>query len=255
MSAGELSHSLATLTTRLGRSSGVKVHGLVGTYEDCISWLAGNPWPRKQVNQVTLLWMGNSVANYGQLEASSVLGQFARAVQGAGVPCQFLLAVDACQQESRILEAYDSDQEALREFILNGLRHANTVMGRNMFNSDEWGCVCRFDAHDHTLRVYYTCRTDTELNVDGRRLSLTNGSQIEAITSGKWTVSDVQQIAKRAGLRVRDQWCDAERMYCKMTICPTLLLDTNRGRVLYTGCRLSRLWTSGSEWVTGTAGC
>ncbi|CAG9984606.1 unnamed protein product [Clonostachys byssicola] len=241
VSPGELSDSLATLTARLGPSSGVKVHGLVGTYEDCISWLAGNPWPQKQVDLVTLLWMGNSVANHGQLEASSVLGQFARAVQGAGVPCQFLVAVDACQKESRVLEAYDSDQEALREFILNGLRHANTIMGRQMFNSDEWDCVCRFDAHDHTLRVYYTCRMDTELTVDGHRLSLANGSQIEAITSGKWTVGDVQQIAKRAGLRVKDRWCDAECIYCETTICPTLLFDTNRGRLLYNDCRLSLL--------------
>lgn len=64
--------------------------------------------------------MGNNVANHGQLEASSVRGRFARAVQGAGVPCQFLVAVDACQQESWILEAYDSDQETLQVFILNG---------------------------------------------------------------------------------------------------------------------------------------
>lgn len=221
VSPGELSRSLATLTARLGRSSGVQVHGLVGTYEDCMSWLAGNPWPRKQVDLVTLLWMGNSMANYGQSEASSVLGQLARAVQGAGVPFQFLVAVDACQQESRVLDAYDSDQKALREFILNGLYRANTVMGGTMFNSDEWGCVCRFDAHDHTLKVYYTCRTDTQLTVDGRPLSLASGSQIEAITSGKWTVADVQQIAKRAGLRVGDRWCDAESIYCKINICPT----------------------------------
>ncbi|OJJ32579.1 hypothetical protein ASPWEDRAFT_670242 [Aspergillus wentii DTO 134E9] len=54
-----------------------------------------------------------------------------------------------------------------------------------MFHRDECSCVCRFDATDHTLRVYYTCGTDTELTVDGQRLSLAKGSQIEAITSGK----------------------------------------------------------------------
>ncbi|KAK3179272.1 hypothetical protein K4F52_009243 [Lecanicillium sp. MT-2017a] len=213
MSRAKLSHSLATVTVQLGPSSGVQVYGLVGTYEDCIAWLRGNPWPRKQVDLVTLLWLGNSVANYGQLEASLVLGQFSRAAQGAGVPCQFLVAVDACQQESRVLEAYDSDQKALRDFILNGLRHANSIMGRDMFNRDQWGFVCRFDAHDHTLRVYYTCHKDTELTVDGHRLSLASGSEIEAVTSGKWTVGDVQQIAKRAGLRVVDRWCDAEDIY------------------------------------------
>lgn len=78
---------------------------MVGTWEDCISWLAGNQWPRKQVDLVTLLRMGHNVANHGQLEASSVLGRFARAMQEAGVPCQSLVAVDACQQESLILEA------------------------------------------------------------------------------------------------------------------------------------------------------
>lgn len=242
MSPGELSHSLATLTTRLGPSSGVRVHGLVGTYEDCIAWLAGNPWPRKQVDLVTLLWMGNSVANYSQSDASSLLGQFAHAVQGAGVPCQFLVAVDACQQESRILEAYDSNQEAHREFILNGLRHANSIMGHEMFSSDEWSCVCRFNADDHTLRVYYTCCTDTELTVDGQQLSLANGSRIEAITSGKWTVGDVQQIAKRAGLQVRDQWGDAECMYCKMaTLYPILSPGTDNAGfyTLDNGGRLS----------------
>lgn len=59
-------------------------------------------------------------------------------------------------------------------------------------------------------------------------------------------VGDVQNIAKQAGLQVRDQWCDAECMYCKMTtLYPTLFFSTNKCRVIYDGCRLS--WISGIE--------
>ncbi|KAF7173368.1 hypothetical protein CNMCM5623_005609 [Aspergillus felis] len=205
VSAGELARSLASLEARLGQSSGVHVHGLVGTYEDCIAWLGRNPWHRKSVDLVTLVWMGNSMANYSQTEASAVLQRFVGALQIAGLSCQFLVAIDACVQESRIMEAYDHRQEALHNFILNGLRNANSVIGIEAFRIDDWTCTCRFDVKDRMLKVYYSCNKDTELVCNGLRVPLQKGTEIEAITSGKWTVADVQAIAKQAGLCVGDQ--------------------------------------------------
>ncbi|KAF7167699.1 hypothetical protein CNMCM6106_003127 [Aspergillus hiratsukae] len=213
VSPGELARSLTSLEARLGQSSGVRVHGLVGTYEDCIAWLTRNPWRQKSVDLVTLVWMGNSMANYSQTEASSVLHRFVDALQTSGVSCQFLVALDACQQERRIMEAYDHGQEALHNFILNGLRHANSVLGIETFCIDDWTCTCRFDVKDRMLKVYYIPCKDTELVYNGLRVPLQKGTEIEAINSGKWTVRDVQAIAKQAGLCVGDQWCDSECMY------------------------------------------
>lgn len=240
MSPGELGQSLASLESQLGRTSQVRVHGLVGTYEDCIQWLTHkcnhSHFPQStSLDLITFLWMGNSMANYSQAEASSVLNQFVDAMQKTGRACQFLVGIDGCQDENRIMKAYNNSQETYQSFIMNGLRHANLVMKTETFLVDDaWTCTSKFDAEERVLKTFYLCKKDTELVIfDGSRIPVQKRFAIEPIRSGKWSVSDVQEIVKQAGLRVDGQWCDSESMYCKWLFSlplgyESLWVETNR---------------------------
>jgi EasF-like predicted methyltransferase len=214
ISRGELADSLDKLAAMFDNAQYVKLQGLFGTYENCINWLAGHA-DVDMHKTATFLWMGNSIANLKRSEAGSLLAKFVRACETLNINCQFIVSVDGCQDECKILAAYDTTKDPLRNFVLNGLHHANAVMGNEIFHPRDWTCSHEFDADDHTLRIYYTALRDVECWINGKTIMVHAGRNIPAITSGKWTKSDILQLCASIGLRVVHAWQDSERFYSK----------------------------------------
>ncbi|KAJ5884892.1 hypothetical protein N7495_009402 [Penicillium taxi] len=213
VSIGELTENIKDLIKRMGPTQYVKVRGLLGTYDDCVAWLASDP---KMVVQssVTFLWMGNSIANLRPDDASLLLSQFSHICAKQGVRCQFIVAADACTHKPTIMAAYDTTKRPLHDFVLNGLRNANTVMGQDVFHVSDWTCAVEFNDRENVLNTYYIPRRDLQLDIDGIAAEFRKGDKVLAITSGKWIEKDVHAVSVKAGLHVVDTWRDTSSIYC-----------------------------------------
>jgi EasF-like predicted methyltransferase len=158
-----LTDSLSKLSKELGNLSSVNITGLCGTYDDCVSWISTQLAlePRK-ISAATFLWMGNSVGNMDyHSEASALLAQFKDACHASHLQCQFLIAADACEDIRMIQNAYDTSNPTLHAFILNGLSHANAILGRVAFSVEDWSCESEF------------CPDQSQLEVRGCIISIT----------------------------------------------------------------------------------
>ena len=197
----------------MGPTKFVKVRGLLGTYDDCVAWLASYP---KMIIQssVTFLWMGNSIANLQPCDASLLLSRFSHVCTKQAIACQFIVAADACTHKTTIMAAYDTTKAPLHDFVLNGLRHANTVLGRGVFQASDWTCAVEFNDHENVLNTYYTPRRDLQVEIDGSAVDFRQGDRILAITSGKWTEKNMHAVSVNAGLHIADTWRDMSRIYC-----------------------------------------
>lgn len=214
-----MTSSLKKLSKRVGKTTFVKIQGLLGTYDDCATWLATSP-NLGRPKSVNFLWVGNSIANFHRWEASSLLSRFSRGCKKLGVSCQFFVGADACNDEAKIMAAYDTAKGPLSNFILNGLRHANTIIGQQIFHANDWSCVSDFSRLEHVLHVSYTPRRDLRLEINGRSVRIRKGKKISAITSGKWTEEDMTKISADARLEVSNIWKDESRTYCEYTCFP-----------------------------------
>src|SRR5690348_8694744 len=95
----------------------VTITGLLGTYEDCVSWLS-QPGNISGLSSITFLWMGNSIANFEHhSEASAFLARFKRACQLSHIDCNFILSTDICDQDSTMNEAYNLDKSELQAWL------------------------------------------------------------------------------------------------------------------------------------------
>jgi EasF-like predicted methyltransferase len=211
ISRGELTDGLDKLVAVFGGSQYVKLRGLLGSYEDGVGWLAGYA-TSDMPKTVTFLWVGNSIANLTQSEAGSLLAEFVGACQNLRINCQFIISMDACQDEDKILAGYHIDGP-MSPFILNGLQHANHILGDEVFRHDDWKCARDFDTTDRSLRVYYEAVRDADVHVDGSDFAFRKGDRITAITSGKWTEDDVHMMCVEAALEVVHVWPSAEKDY------------------------------------------
>lgn len=209
-----MARNLKKLAERFGKTRFVKIQGLSGTYEDCVGWLATSP-TAGMLKSVTFLWVGNSIANSPRPMASSLLSHFARVCTALGIRYQFIVGADACNQVSKITAAYDPASKPFRDFILNGLHHANTVIGQDIFHVSDWACAIEFNPLAHVLQISYTPNRDVRLETDGCSVTIRKGEKISATTSGKWTEEEMEAVAAEAGLQITDTWRDLDSTYCK----------------------------------------
>ena len=118
----------------------VNCQGLLGTYEDGLAWLK---MPANLQKPKCILWMGSSVGNFNRAEAANFLKSFASVLNSDDT---MLVGVDACQDRDKVYKAYNDKEGLTHEFVLNGLTHANRLVGKEIFRKADWRVLGEYDA-------------------------------------------------------------------------------------------------------------
>ncbi|MCJ1469620.1 hypothetical protein MMC07_008255 [Pseudocyphellaria aurata] len=137
----------------------VKCQGLHGTYEDGLIWLKR---PEILEKPSCVLFLGSTIGNFAPAEAAGFLKGFSDVLGPKG---RMIVGLDACQERDKVCHAYNDKEGKTREFYLNGLAHANTLLGRKTFEVDKWDIVGTYDEVAGRHRAFYVPATDAA--VDG----------------------------------------------------------------------------------------
>jgi EasF-like predicted methyltransferase len=199
--------SLRELALLFPLHSKIKLQGLLGTYEDCATWLKCNG----SMSKTSILWLGNSIANFHPAEASTLLASFFHS--GRRAPTM-IIGVDGCQDQSQIAKAYENENSA--KFVLNGLTHANHLLGAEVFSPSDWGFTARWDAKTMMHESFYVAKRDIAPRITGETFRFKKDELVKAIISGKWPAKQVSATCKNAGVRVMDSWLNEDQSYGKL---------------------------------------
>ena len=209
ISSEGLVNSLESLKIKFRQEGSIKCHGLLGAYDDVLPWLEQQL--HGIVSPVIFLWLGNSIANYSSRDAASILNRIVSSKITYEI--RFIIGVDGCQEISQIERCYDPGNPLTRDFLMNGLRHANDLAGLSLFREEDWTCMGCYDKTDHTWKDYYVAQRNLEMNLLGTSLKFAKNERILCISSAKWTEHDVANIARKAGLVVKNTWKDTDDVY------------------------------------------
>jgi EasF-like predicted methyltransferase len=184
-------------------TSTIRIQGLIGTYEDYAAWLKYNTNPK---NCYTfLMWLGNSIANFTPQEASDYIRNF------LGEGSSMIVGIDGCKNQQEIALSYEG--ECNRKFILNGLLHANQLLGTKAFDIDDWEIVGRWNAEVWMHESFYVARKDLAVNLGDEKFCFRKGDRMMSIRSGKWPKKKVVEICGNAGGRVAENWMNSNKSY------------------------------------------
>lgn len=203
MEAKSLVESLAQMTRSLGKSQYISCQGLLGSYEDCMMLLEQEYQELSRNHRLLFLWLGNSITNM-TWEAS--VDSLRRLLQYP--ESRLLASVDGNRDLYSIQLAYDLPDGQTRRFVRNGLHHANRLLGEAVFNEDDWDFECSWDAEAKALRIYHVAKEDMSITVDGILMNISKGGKIHAITSAKWTTTEMQQLCFDAGVELKQAWIE-----------------------------------------------
>jgi EasF-like predicted methyltransferase len=187
----ELQRTLRPVSSGIYRH--VRCFGLLGTYDDGRTWLQH---PDLQSRPKAILYLGSTLGNFEKADAAEFLSSFAQA------DCSFLLGLDGCKDEERVLNAYNDPDGMNHRFVKNGLKHANRVLGREAFDLDKWRVVGDWDAEKGAHNQNYCPRVNVSL--EGVRIAA--GRKLRAVCSHKYDAADRDALCQRAGLHVLDSW-------------------------------------------------
>ncbi|GAM34851.1 sulfatase [Talaromyces pinophilus] len=168
----------------------VRFQGLHGTYDDALEWLK-NPQNRKRPTCV--LSLGSSIGNFGHADAASFLRQYAQLL---GPTDSIIIGLDGCKDKDRVYRAYNDSKGITRRFYLNGLAHANQVLGYDAFKPDQWDIDCLYDEVDGCHRAFYVPTQDVTIN----GISLREGEKIIFEEAYKYDAHEREELWRNAGL-------------------------------------------------------
>lgn len=175
----ELERTLAAVPA--GTFKHVKCFGLWGTYDDGLEWLKS---AENATKPKTILSLGSSIGNFTRQEAPDFIAQFAAILQPND---SFVIGLDACQDPEKVYHAYNDRDGVTHQFTMNGLHHANRLLGREAFRPDDWEAIGEHDKDGERHRAFVVPRRD--LQIEG--VSLKQGEKVRIEESYKYNRKQV----------------------------------------------------------------
>ena len=203
LSESEL-HRTLQQATRI-RYKHISYFGLHGSYDDGLEWLKSSQVAGKRK---TILSLGSSLGNFPRDEAANFLKSFAEALQPED---NVLIGIDSCQDAERVWHAYNDVDNVTQRFYMNGLLHANHVLGHEAFLLEEWKAVGEYSQALGKHHAFVTPSRD--MQVAGANVNA--GERVWIEESYKYTYEDLMSLWNQAGVQARKSWMNDRSDYGK----------------------------------------
>ena len=160
---------------------------------DGLEWLKQ---PNNRLRPRCILSMGSSIGNFARKDAADFLRDY---TQILGPQDLMLVGLDACQDEERIYHAYNDRKGTTHDFIRNGLVHANALIGKELFKSDEWDVIGRYNAAKKCHQAFYRAKHDLLIE----DIAIESGEEIRVEESHKYSAAQSDALWRSADLTLK----------------------------------------------------
>lgn len=190
----------------------ITCRGLLGTYDDARTWLKLSGSVQKPT---CIIFLGSSIGSFDRAEAAEFLAGFVDAAksssQGKTTEAELTLIVglDACKSQEKLDRAYNDPHGVWNRFILNGLTHANALLGYEAFQKQDWTTTGSWNEESGCYERHLIPLKD----VTFEQTCFRAGSKIFFSHSYKYSPSERTYLWEKSGLQERIQWATKDGDY------------------------------------------
>ena len=156
-----------------------------------------------------VFFSGSSLGNFDHAQSVRFLANAAQVVGPGG---GMLIGIDLKKDEAVLNAAYDDAQGVTAEFNLNILRHLNRECDA-AFDLDAFSHRAFYNKEAGRVEMHLVSLRAQTADLGGRSISFTRGETIHTENSYKYSVSEFQDLSRRAGLEPLHAWTDAENLF------------------------------------------
>jgi L-histidine N-alpha-methyltransferase len=153
-----------------------------------------------------ILWLGSNVGNFERDAAAAFLAQV-RAAMAQGD--RLLMGVDLRKERAALEAAYNDAQGVTARFNLNLLTRINGELG-GTFDLAGFRHVARYNPRAGRVEMHLESLRSQLVTIAGIGLTVpfASGETIHTENSYKYSVAEIEDLARGAGLRVTQRWLD-----------------------------------------------
>lgn len=184
----------------------LRITGYVGDYRGALGEIA-----RRIRGPKLIVFLGSSLGNYEHDEAVALLRDVATAMQPGD---RLLLGTDLAKDKATLEAAYDDAQGVSAAFNLNILARINRELGAD-FAPGAFRHEARYEPARGRVEMHLVSRERQIVRIPGAGIDVAfaEGESIHTENSHKYTLTQLADIASRAGLAEETSWTDAEARF------------------------------------------
>jgi len=152
---------------------------------------------------------GSTIGNFDHAEALAFLERMGRMARSHGA---ILIGVDLIKPVEQLIAAYDDAQGKTAAFNINLLQRMQRELGADI-EIDAFAHEARFNHAESRIEMHLVALRPTRMQVGGMDFDFNEGDSIHTENSHKYSVSDFQQLARRAGLIPIEVWTDPDALF------------------------------------------
>ncbi len=160
---------------------------------------------------------GSTIGNLEPADAINFLAGCCRVVGSKGA---MLVGVDLKKDPQVLHDAYNDAQGVTAEFSLNLLARINREL-KGDFDIARFAHDASYSEERGRIEIFIRSEADQIVTVDGESFRFKAGERIHTEDSCKYTVTEFQQLAARAGFTAMRCWTDPAKLFSVHLLRPT----------------------------------
>jgi L-histidine N-alpha-methyltransferase len=190
----------------------LKVDGVHDDYRVGLERVRANAVGRR----LLVLWLGSSIGNFPNDQASAMLAGFGAALSESDV---LLVGFDLLKDPKTLIAAYDDSQGVTAQFNYNLLRRINRELDAD-FDPDAFVHHASFSANHGRMESYLLSAKAQRVNVAGQVFELDAWEPIQTEVSCKYSEAQIRSLLTAAGLEYVETFSDDKRMFADVSCSP-----------------------------------
>lgn len=167
------------------------------------------PVPREYCHRTVVYFPGSTIGNFDPVSAIRFLEHIAGVCgEGGGL----LIGVDLKKDPAVLHQAYNDSQGVTAAFNLNLLERINRELGSD-FKLDSFEHYAFYNPGESRIEMHLVSLKEQEVRLGETSVSFRSGESIWTESSYKFRLDEFEQIAARAGFRVKHVWTDRQKWF------------------------------------------
>ncbi|MCO5590102.1 hypothetical protein L7F22_044071 [Adiantum nelumboides] len=196
----------------------VGINGMWATYDQGLDFIGKGGLGRNKQSEDNegkrcLLWLGSSIGNFDRRGAAEFLERAAKSSLRPGDT--MLVSIDRRNEPEAVAKAYNDAAGWTRDFIIQGLHHADKILGGGVLDPAKFEYYDRYNAVEGRHESYYRALENVTLHIPGEKepIEIEQGELIHTESSYKYNEREALDIFDYAGLRIINRWSDSKDRY------------------------------------------
>ncbi|EMC94080.1 hypothetical protein BAUCODRAFT_36554 [Baudoinia panamericana UAMH 10762] len=202
----------------------VRCRGLLGTYDEGQTWLSQ---PDNASRPKCVMSLGSTIGSMTRAECADFLRAWAATLladagdRSKGSKNRVIMGIDACKDADKVWHAYNDKAGCNKRFILNALTYANTQLGREAFNLQDWTSQGVWEAEEGRHSQYVVPLTDVQFD----DVRLAKGEKVYVVSSYKYDKAEGRRLFDQAGLEELKSFMNQDSSYGLHVLRPRVLCN------------------------------